>query len=132
MSARCIAPGGVLLAAVCGIAVLAGCQATPATPTPAPIVAAAMRDQAQPAPSWLVGVYSGAKLNSELRNIELSVEPDGRLIGRVAGVSAEGQYIGNGRVVWSHGNESLIDRMPNGFRMVQAKNPGNVTEYFRK
>ena len=121
----------VLLAAGCGLAVLTGCQVASVAQAPAPIVTA-MRDQAQPAPPWLVGQYSGAKLNSELRNIELSVEPDGRLVGKVAGVSAEGQYIGNGRVVWSHGNESMIDRMPNGFRMVQAKNPGNVTEYFRK
>lgn len=92
----------------------------------------AMKARAQPAPTWLVGKFFGANVRSGLQNIEMEVDADGKVGGRVGDITAEGQYIGNNRILWSHGSESMIERRGNGLRLVQVKDPGNVTDYQRR
>lgn len=122
---------------------LSGCQSVPggaasdakpevSTNGAIPTVVATMKARAQPAPPWMVGRFSGTNLRSGLQNIEIDVSANGRLLGRVADLTAEGQYIGNSRIIWAHGNESIIEQRGNGFRVTQVKDPGNVTEYLRK
>ena len=99
---------------------------------PAQALRAQMRAQARPAPTWMVGQFVGTGAGGRLTDIALTVTADGRLSGSVGKVSAEGQYVGNGRVLWAHGNESLVERRGAGFRLVQTKNPANVTDYVRR
>lgn len=92
----------------------------------------AMKTRAQPAPGWLVGKFFGTNMRSGLQNIEMEVAADGKISGRVGDITAEGQFIGNNRILWSHGSESMIERRGNGLRVVQIKDPANVTDYQRR
>lgn len=137
-----------LLALTLAVVALAGCQTTdmsgspmPGTATPAPApsrsdgadpaVVERQRSSAQPAPPWMVGRYTGRHLTMPIQDITLEVDASGRLTGKVSGILATGQYIGNSRVLWSHGSEVMVQRQPNGFRLVQTRNPSNATEYTR-
>ena len=101
-------------------------------PTVSGGVSDAMKTRAQPAPAWLVGKFFGTNVRSGLQNIEMEVGADGRIAGRVGDITAEGQYIGNNRILWGHGSESMIERRGNGLRVVQIKDPANVTDYQRR
>ncbi len=94
-----------------------------------PSIVATMRTRAQPAPSWMVGSFVGTSLRSGLRNIAIDVAADGGIRGRVGDLQAQGQYIGASRILWAHGNESIVERRGRGFRVTQVKDPGNVIEY---
>lgn len=96
-----------------------------------PAVVERQRTQARPAPPWMVGRFSGRHLTAPIQDISLEVDAAGRLTGQVSGILATGQYIGNDRVLWSHGSEVVVQRQPNGFRLVQTRNPNNATEYTR-
>lgn len=131
---RAIAAAGLLAAAL----IVAGC-ASPGGGTSAPVMSsqeqatrAQMRAQAKPAPAWMVGQFLGTGAGGQLTDIELTVTADGRLDGRIGSITADGQYVGNSRVLWAHGNESLVERRGDGFRLVQTKNPSNVTDYVRR
>ena len=95
-------------------------------------VSEAMKTRAQPAPAWLVGKFFGTNMRSGLQNIEMEVAADGKITGRVGDITADGQFIGNNRILWSHGSESMIERRGNGLRVVQIKDPANVTDYQRR
>lgn len=117
----------------------AGCASPGGGGTSAPVVStqeqatrAQMRAQAKPAPVWMVGQFTGTGAGGQLTDIELTVATDGRLSGKVGSITADGQYVGNSRVLWAHGNESLVERRGEGFRLVQTRNPSNVTDYVRK
>ncbi|MFT3800555.1 MAG: hypothetical protein QM766_04985 [Burkholderiaceae bacterium] len=97
-----------------------------------PSVVALMRSRAQPAPAWMVGSFVGTSLRSGLRNIEIDVTADGGIRGRVGDLQAQGQYIGSSRILWAHGNESIVERRGSGFRITQVKDPANVIEYQRR
>ncbi|MFT4101459.1 MAG: hypothetical protein QM674_10560 [Burkholderiaceae bacterium] len=93
---------------------------------------ATMRSRAQPAPAWMVGSFVGTSLRSGLRNIAIDVAADGGIRGRVGDLQAQGQYIGASRILWAHGNESIVERRGSGFRVMQVKDPANVIEYQRR
>lgn len=96
-----------------------------------PAVVERQRASARPAPQWMIGKYTGRHLMMPIQDITLEVDASGRLTGRVSGILATGQYIGNDRVLWSHGSEVMVQRRPDGFRLVQTRNPSNATEYTR-
>lgn len=94
-----------------------------------PSIVATMQARAQPAPPWMVGSFVGTSLRSGLRNIAIDVAADGGIRGRVGDLQAQGQYIGASRILWAHGNESIVERRGRGFRVTQVKDPANVIEY---
>ncbi len=135
-----------LVLAMLATLALAGCRTAdmsgtplPGTVTPAPppsdgadpAVVERQRNSARPAPPWMIGRHTGRHLTMPIQDITLEVDASGRLTGKVSGILATGQYIGNDRVLWSHGSEVMVQRQPNGFRLVQTRNPSNATEYTR-
>ncbi len=110
---------------------LAGCQTTPIDGAD-PAVVARQKAQAQPAPTWMVGSFVGKHISAPIQDVALTVDATGRLKGDFSGIVATGQYIGSNRVLWSHGSEVIVERRPDGFRLVQTRNPGNAIDYTRK
>ncbi|HMN80154.1 MAG TPA: hypothetical protein PKA20_09510 [Burkholderiaceae bacterium] len=135
---------GLMLAALVGCQTAAGPGTQPPGTTPPsaggpaapadgadPAVVERQRTSARPAPPWMIGKYTGRHLTMPIQDITLEVDATGRLTGKVSGILATGQYIGNDRVLWSHGSEVMVQRQPDGFRLVQTRNPSNATEYTR-
>lgn len=81
-------------------------------------------------PPWMVGSFNGYNPRYRLATT-MSIGSNGRIVGRAAGQTVHGNWMGGDVIQFEDGVRSEITRTDRGFKLTQIDDRSNIVEYYR-